>query len=1429
MKEFLDNINPTEELRERLSGGQMKAMRNKSTEKVQVTFSDVSILPSHLNLELYLKTKESIKKMLLDLETINIDGINYSNDIIKIYENFREYVKYYLPSVNLSHLTLVPEGNIVKIKVTNDNVVSTIKGELSEIMSYLSQFKITNLQFDVELDKEHINHSKLETLITNSDEVVLNVKKETVIDEKIKEGFDPVEFHHKDVNQVKVYYQGILSSFEEIEAKSGIKFWKFTIEGIERAVEGVLFKNKWEKGNAEFPLVVGKAVRVYGKFEYNDYSNAHQMAISGFDNVQRISNETIEKLERDTTGLVRHEFHVHTKMSPMDAVANIKDYVKYAEAYNIGSLTIMDHNTAQSFPDGQYLSKTTDVKINYGVELDVYDDLNTEIVLNEREQNLHGAEYVYFDLETTSISALLSEIIEFGAVKYKDNKVIDRKQVFIKPSQPISQFTTDLTSITNDDLAHAPSLPEVIEEIKDWIGDAILVAHNASFDYNFLNKAYLDNGLGEITNPVIDSMKVSWLIHPKSRGHRLGLLARHEFVDYDDLAAHRADYDAEVLCKIFERLIHKLSVEHNIRTLKELNDKTLELKDFFFAKHITIVSKNQRGLRDINEIVSLANIDYFNVRKKTPSMPLSFFLNKENKLLDNIMVGSACSNSFLWEAIMDDDKPRIHAIMGMYDYLEIFPPTAYKHMLAKNFVDHAGLKTIFKKIVELGKEYDIPVIVSSNAHYTIKEEKEVRNILISAKRVGGGAHPLHDFKNPNGDKPDNHLRTTQEIFEEFNGIFDKDTLMDLVIDNPAILQSRIEPQRPIHDKLYPPKLPEAEEKLKQSIYDRLKELYGDEPNPRITERLERELKPILDHGFGIIYYLSAVAVKKSMDDGYLVGSRGSVGSSLAATLSGITEVNPMEPHYRCPNCKFHEFVEGYDSGYDLPDRNCPVCQTKMIGDGNWIPFETFLGFNADKVPDIDLNFSRDNQDEIHEYMKEFLGADNVYRAGTIGTAANKTAKGYVLNYAESTGQNIQGASLELLAKKVEGSKRTTGQHPGGLIVIPSDMSIYDFTPINYAGDNVDSELTTHFDFHSIHDNLLKLDFLGHLDPSSIRMLQNLTGVDPQTIPMNDKAVISLFKDSSVLKYEEDYTGDKLGIYGLPEFGTSFVRGMVSEAKPQSFSDLVRISGLSHGTDVWLKNAQRFIKEGTATLSEVITVRDDIMTYLIGMGVEKSLSFKIMESVRKGQGVTDEQVKAMKDANVPDWYIESCKLIKYMFPKAHAVAYVTMAFRIAWYKINYPLEYYATYFSKRDVEIDLGVVTKGIKAMKNHYAELEALPWNEKQKKEKDLMETYNIIFEMYSRGIKFTNVDIHRSRSSLYSVDRETNSIIPPFVILEGVGEAVAENVTKARKERDFQSVADFKNRCGIPGTILKKFDELGIFKDVQSNISNNEQLSLFE
>ncbi|AME13621.1 putative DNA polymerase III subunit alpha [Mycoplasma mycoides subsp. mycoides] len=846
--------------------------------------------------------------------------------------------------------------------------------------------------------------------------------------------------------------------------------------------------------------------------------------------------------------------------------------------------------------------------------------------------------------------------------------------------------------------------------------------------------------------------------------------------------------------------------------------------------HTNILVKNQAGLKELYKLVTKSHTTNFYSSPKIFKDDLIQI--KQN---NNLLFGASCVNSEIFELARTSTLENLKQAISFYDYIEVQPISVYKNLLQNDSLDLDQLKEIITNIINIAKQENKLVVASSDCHYTNPELKQIREVYINAKGLGGIRHPLFDFNNRVKDYPDQHLRTTKEMLKEFEWLNDDDLINEIVITNSNKIADMIDSNViPIKDGLFTPKIANVNEKLKDKCYQTAKQMYGEMLPEIVEKRLEKELGSITKHGFAIVYWISHLLVKQSLDDGYLVGSRGSVGSSFVATMAQITEVNPLKAHYRCLNCKYSDFNTdpAYKCGYDLPEKNCPNCNQKLIGDGHDIPFETFLGFNGDKIPDIDLNFSGEYQNQAHNFTKKMFGENNVFRAGTISTVAEKTAFGYVKTYFEETKRDAslpRKTEINRLAKLAQGVKRTTGQHPGGIIILPNEYEIEDFTPVNYPADDLNSTWkTTHFDFHSIHDNLLKMDILGHDDPTALKMLRDLTNIDPITIPTDDKNVYSLFSSLQALNLTSDKINDEItGAIGIPEFGTGFVRNMLKETQPKTFADLVQISGLSHGTDVWLGNARDLIKDKKADISTVIGCRDDIMVYLINMGLESSLAFMIMESVRKGKGLKKEWIDVMKQYNVPDWYIDSCLKIKYMFPKAHATAYVLMAYRIAWYKIYYPTEYYATYLTTRADVFDLKTVLGGYDAvlLKLKSQQQRVKNGEKLSKKEEDLEVVYEVLLEMFARGIKFSNIDFEKSEATKFKVDiLQDNSkiIIPPFNVIDSLGEAVALSIINARNTKPITSVNDLKNRTQTTQTQIKIFEEFNIL----DSLSVDEQLA---
>lgn len=1131
----------------------------------------------------------------------------------------------------------------------------------------------------------------------------------------------------------------------------------------------------------------------------------------------------------DTSEEKRVELHAHSKMSTMDGVCTIEDYFKQAAKWGHKALAITDHENVQAFPDVQSAAKKYGVKALYGCEMNMIDD-QLEYIYNPSNRELHNATYVVFDFETTGLSARYDRIIEFGAVKFKDGLVVDSMDLLIDPEIPISKFIQEKTHITNQMVHGQKKIKEALKIIQGFIGDSILVSHNASFDIGFLNEAFLNNGGKKITNPVIDTLSLSRYMFPDNKSHTLGTLCRQFEVNYDENVAHRADYDARVLNDAWQAMLAILTKDNLHIKHEELAHLTNErmLKNLR-PSHVIVFAKNAQGLKDLFKLVSLSCIDYFAGGTRIPRRELI-------KYRENLLIGSACFNGEVFQTALTRGESVLLDVMKFYDYIEIQPPENYVYLINMGQIsDETQLKRILSDVYDASKKANKICVATGDCHYLSPEDKIYRDVYVFAKAVGGGRHPLNPHRRDKFyfENPDQHFRSTDEMLKCFE-FLGEDVAKQIVIDNTNFIASQLDDIYPVKDRLYPPHINNCENNLISLCYKTAKELYGDPLPDIVDDRLKAELDGITKYGYSVQYWIAHCIVEQSHKDGFMVGSRGSVGSSLVAFMSNITEVNALQPHYRCPKCKHSIWdidTKKYRSGYDLPDRFCPHCGTKMIKDGQNIPFATFLGFHAEKVPDIDLNFSGDYQAVAHNMTKVLLGEQNVYRAGTIETVAEKTAYGYALGYYESLGidpTKIKNAEKTRLAIHCQDVKRTTGQHPGGIIVIPDDMDVFDFTPIQYPADDVNAAWrTTHFDFHKIHDNVLKLDLLGHVDPTALKMLGDLTKIKPEDIPLDDKNVISLFSSDKALKRHSNYLEEKTGALGLPEFGTNLSRQMLIETNPTTFADLLIISGLSHGTDVWKGNAEDLINNGTCTLQEVIGCRDDIMVWLSSQGIDPSKAFKIMEDVRKGRRLKPEDESLLREHKIPEYYIEACNKIKYLFPKAHAVAYVMMACRVAWYKVYRPLEYYATYFSTRVHQFDINVMAQGEEAIIKRLQELKQIKNSGKKlsPKEDEIEKCLCIALEMVERGYNISMINLDKSISRYWIVDKENNSIIPPFDVLDGLGEAAAETVVEARNKHPFYSIEDLQSRTRLS---QQHIETLKRFK-VLAGLPESDQISLFD
>lgn len=1149
-------------------------------------------------------------------------------------------------------------------------------------------------------------------------------------------------------------------------------------------------------------------LRVQGEVQFDKYAKEINIM------AKAIMTAQAPPPRMDTAEEKRVELHLHTQMSSMDGVTPVKTYIKRAIEWGHKAIAITDHGVVQAFPDAMNAADKSDLKVIYGVEAYLIDDLGNA-VFSPRGQNLDDT-YVVFDIETTGLSKEKEMITEIGAVKVADGKIIDRFSTFVNPQRPISAEITKLTGITDDMVKDAPTIENVLPEFLKFCEDTVLVAHNASFDTGFIRIAAERAGLGELHHTIVDTLELARALLPELNKHKLDIVCEHLGVTLN--GHHRAVNDAEATAEVFIKFLDMLA-EKKIFTLDEINvlaSRTVNYKKLR-AYHAIILVKNYTGLRNLYELVSMAHIDYFFRR---PRIPKSKFM----QMREGLILGSACEAGELYRALLDGEpKQRIEELVHFYDYLEIQPLGNNKFMIdsprVENIHSMEDIKNMNRKIVELGETYGKPVVATCDVHFIDPDDAAYRKIIMAAEGF------------PDADnQPPLYFRTTDEMLAEFDYL-GEEKAREVVITNTNLIADQIEKIKPIPDETFPPKIEGADEQLRQICMDKAHSIYGDPLPPLVQERLETELNSIISNGYAVLYIIAQKLVWKSVADGYLVGSRGSVGSSFAANMAGITEVNSLPPHYVCPNCKYSDFdsdlVKSYAmeeaSGCDMPDMNCPKCGTLMHKDGHDIPFQTFLGFEGDKEPDIDLNFSGEYQQTAHAYTEELFGVGHVFKAGTIGTLADKTAYGFVKKYFDEREITAHNAEITRLMNGCTGVKRTTGQHPGGLMVVPSDHNIYEFCPIQRPANDVNSTVTTtHFDYHSISGRLLKLDLLGHDDPTVIRMLYDLTGVNPQTVPLGDPATMSLFESPEALGVTAEEIGCETGTLGIPEFGTKFVRGMLLDTKPKTFADLLRISGLSHGTDVWLGNAQTLIENGTITLKETISTRDSIMIYLINKGVDKKKSFKIMEKVRKGKGLTDEDIADMKAANVPDWYIESCQKIKYMFPKAHAAAYVMMAFRIAYFKINYPEAYYATYFTVRACDdFDYSCMCKGMDVAKAAMREIHAKGM-EATAKDKAKMTVLELIVEFYARGFKFLPIDLYKSDSRKFIVTEE--GLIPPFNSLQGLGTNAAQSIVDGRATGEFHTIEELKERTSLGRSLIDLLKENGVL----NGIPETNQLSLF-
>ncbi len=1331
----------------------------------------------------------------------------FINSIHDLFPAYKDYICNQVPEVNGAQLT---------IYARNETEAQMIKRKIDPLFQDFCQKKgLRNYQLHFEISrndeefeqfqkqKKEEEQSYIERAIKEKEERAKQDKEQGTENLPLKIGREiqdePSPIRDILEEEKSMVIQGYIFDVDIRNLRSGRDLLIVSLTDYTDSIQIKMFSKGDEQKELFKQVKEGVWIKARGSIQTDTFTN--ELMMMGND-----LHEVKPKERQDFSENKRVELHAHTTMSQMDATVSASNLIARAAKWGHPAVAITDHAVVQAFPEAHAAGEKHGIKVLYGLEANLVDD-GVPVAYNPSPVDLNEATYIVFDVETTGLSAAYDKIIELAAVKVYQGEIIDRFERFANPHQKLSQTTIDLTGITDDMLVGAPEIDEVMKDFHEWMGQDILVAHNASFDIGFINAAFERINYEKVTNPVIDTLELARLLYPNLKNHRLNTLCKHLNIELTQ--HHRAIYDAEATGYLLWNLV-KSAMEKDMINHDELNRHVGEGDAYKRSRpnHAILLAKTQEGLKNLFKLVSLAHVDYF---YRVPRIPRSKLVEHR----EGIIVGSGCDQGELFDTIALKSEDEAEKVAEFYDYIEVQPPMNYYHLIEKEqaqSVEH--IKQLIKKLVKIGEKLNKKVVATGNTHYLDPHEKIYRKILVASQ----SGNPLNRQT-----MPDVYFKTTNEMLEDF-AFLGEEKAKEIVITNTNWVSEQIDDIKPVKDDLYTPNIEGADDEIRETCYNRAKSIYGENLPDIVVNRLEKELKSIIDNGFSVIYLISEKLVKKSLSDGYLVGSRGSVGSSFVATMLDITEVNPLPPHYVCDHCSYYHFFDdgSVGSGFDLPEKACPECGHDLVRDGQDIPFETFLGFKGDKVPDIDLNFSGEYQPKAHHYTKVLFGEDNVYRAGTIGTVAEKTAFGYVKGYAQDHSLMYRQAEISRLVKGCTGVKRTTGQHPGGIIVVPDDQEIYDFTPIQYPADDRNSEWkTTHFDFHSIHDNLLKLDILGHDDPTVIRMLQDLTGIDPKDVPTNDPEVMKIFEGPEPLGVTADQILCKTGTLGVPEFGTRFVRQMLEDTKPSTFAELVIISGLSHGTDVWLGNAQELINDGICEIGDVIGCRDDIMVYLMHKGLEASLAFTIMEHVRKGKGLADEWIEEMKKHGVPDWYIESCKKIKYMFPKAHAAAYVLMAVRIAYFKVHYPIEFYAAYFTVRASDFELDTMVKGSEAIRARIEEI-LNKGNDASPKEKSLLTVLELALEMCERGFSFQKVDLYRSKASEFIVDG--NTLIPPFNAVDGLGTNAAINIVKVREDGEFLSKEDLRERSRISKTVLEYLDQHGCLE----GLPDQNQLSLF-
>lgn len=1364
------------------------------------------------------KQSKFIVKSSINLENLDISSLNsYISEFLKNSNTTFISKSWVYTDVEISNNDLI-------IKYHNDLQLKEwidIKYNIIDFFNNILFIKINDIQFiyDEQLQKHHeniINQEKkffeeYENKLKNN----VNTKKKTLHFHNANFNDEITLIKNLVVNDKNKLIKGEVFNIKETKFRNGTFLYSYYIADKENSI----LVKQFYKNSSDNQIKIGDYVKMIIDVE-TSISDSREY-LSGKLKKFQILKKEIETNEDDLE-MHRIEMSLHSKMSTYDGLIVLDELKNKLKQLKHTHFAITDRYNVQNYPDVAKTFKNSGITPIYGVELEKLDS-TINGVLNPIDKLISNEEYLIFDLETTGLYPEFDDIIEFGGVVLKNGHIIDKKQFFIKPNVKLSQKITEITNITENELKNAIDQENGLMQIVEYCKNRILVAHNGiNFDFNFLNTKLTQYNLSILTNCMIDSMIISRSINNDFQYHSLEMITKKFKINYDLNKAHRADYDAELLSKVWMIFMNKL-IELGCTNLNQINQfiQTPKLRQSTRGDFIVVYAKNQDGIKNIYELVSNSHSTGFYGRPTVTWEEIEKFRN--NLLITNLCIESDVINAALTKSTRDLENE-----IKKYDFISICGPNGFYHEIINENISLFNYQLTIKKIINVANKLNIPVVGTSNAYYLNEWDKRFHDLYVKMPTLNKKPHRF--FKMKTG--PIAFLHSTHEMDKQFSFLKDQELIDNINFVNINNIVKNIDNNiTPIRTKLYPPKIDGVNEMMRNKVYENTHKIYGKMLPKIVEERINKELDSIINHGYAVVYWVSYLLVNESINDGYVVGSRGSVGSSLVATMLNITDVNPLTPHYLCKNCTYSNFNhnQNVEDGYDLPPINCPKCGKLMEGEGHNILFEVFLGFYGDKVPDIDLNFSGNYQMKAHNFIKKMFGTQHTFRAGTISTIADKTSYANTRNYFETIGKEINPAEIERYATKCVDVKRTTGQHPGGIIVVPKEMSIFDFTPYNYPADDITQDwFTTHFAFEHIHDNLLKFDILGHDNPTILRMLKDLTGIDEKTIPHYNLATLDLFNSTNELNMINDYKlNEKTGAISIPEFGTKFVREMLIDTKPKSFADLIRISGLSHGTDVWLDNAKNLIQQNGMKLNQIIACRDDIMSYLIQHGVEPKISFNIMESVRKGKKIPNEYLQILLDNNVPQWYIDSCNKIKYMFPKAHATAYVIHAWKFAWYKLNYPLEYYASYFSIRISVFNIKVMCSDSNTIKTHYDDI-----NERIKlhknvttKEKDLLPLYEIALEMHARGFKFKMVNIYKSDAFNFVINKESNELICPFSVLDGLGESVATSIIQARQNNDFTSKQDFINRTKVSKQHIELMNELGILDDLQ----DTDQLTLFD